>query len=165
MDRTPIVKTCTTEKTRTLFFSLAKERSKLIASGGAADDKTLAKILNVSENDIAKISAHNTQSVDLDDVSFSQNKTQKTIEENDCRRKFEQICESIKDSLDEKYKVVFSRRIEKPDKDTFKSIADDMGVERQRIQQMEKVLIAKLSRAIKFNKISKQEVEMALYSR
>lgn len=185
MDKITMVKTCTTQNKRKLFFSLAKERAKLANSNIVLSDKELAEKLNVSESDILEVTMLGTQYKSIDEfnkttkergesLSVAQvdtfikinEKLSTSIEKEltilSCKNKFQELCSEFKSNLNSKYSEVFSRRIENPMSDTFEEIGKDLHVTRQRAQQMEEILLNNFKKTLLSNNFKQRELELAL---
>lgn len=158
MDKVDLVKNCTTLNKRKLFFSLPKERAKLNAMFGELSNRELAEKLNVKESDIdsmeSDINSFEYKSLaSVEDGNDSdENKFVEELESKSFEQKLFSVYSGFKKGLNDRYKIVFERRIEN-EPDTFSSIGEDLGVSRQRVKQMEERLVFNLKRKLLANNL------------
>ena len=67
MNKIPLTKTCTTTSKRELFFTLSKERAKLLAKTPTISDQEIADHLGVDVQDIQQISNKNAPYKEIDE--------------------------------------------------------------------------------------------------
>ncbi len=158
MDNWRLVKIGTTQAQRKLFFSLNKEKKLLEAQGFKPEVKLLAQRLNVKESEIIEMG----QRMDNWDVSLEapvrsdSEDEQKSflpqdgpgIEEivasHEMRERLAEILASIQDKLNDKEKVILSTRLLSDEPRTLQTIADQFGISRERVRQIEANLLKKL---------------------
>ncbi|MCC6220195.1 MAG: RNA polymerase factor sigma-32 [Deltaproteobacteria bacterium] len=156
-----LVKIGTTQAQRKLFFNLNKEKEKLESEGFVPEAKLLAKRLNVREAEVIEMQQRlalpdlsvdapvsgNGESENMDFHSVLPDKSD-TAEEIVAREQFskalrEAIAELEKE-LDEKEKAIIERRLFTDEPVTLQELADDFGLSRERIRQIESQLKLRL---------------------
>ncbi len=154
-----LVKVGTTQAQRKLFFNLMKEKQKLEREGFVPEAKLLAERLDVKESEVIEMQ----QRLALPDMSVDQPVGQgddaldlhgvladeaDTAEEVVVQEQFDDVLREavlqFKDQVDEKEKVIIDQRLFTEDPVTLQVIADQFGVSRERIRQIESRLKAKL---------------------
>ncbi len=158
MDNWRLVKIGTTQAQRKLFFSLNKERKLLEAQGFKPDAKMLAERLNVKESEVIEMSQRmesNDMSMEspVRDDSDNEHKdffayTGPTVEEevaeHEIKEKIAEILEKLKVTLNEKEKVILDSRLLSDEPLTLQTIADQFGISRERVRQIEANLLKKM---------------------
>jgi len=160
MDNWRLVKIGTTQAQRKLFFSLNKERKMLEAQGFAAEPKLLADRLNVKEKEVIEMS----QRMDNWDVSLESpvradsDDEQKafipsrdpgieaTVAGKEMKSRLMELLLELKDTLNAKEKVILERRLLSDDPLTLQNIADQFGISRERVRQIEVNLLKKMKK-------------------
>ena len=158
MDNWRLVKIGTTQAQRKLFFSLNKERKLLESQGFKPDAKLLAERLNVKESEVIEMS----QRMDNWDVSLespvredSDNEQKNflpyqgpSVEENvadlEVKEWMAMILEKLQNSLNDKEKVILQERLLSDEALTLQDIADQFGISRERVRQIEANLLKKM---------------------
>lgn len=159
MDNWRLVKLGTTQTQRKLFYNLNKERQMLLAQGYDPDSATLAKRLNVSEDQIIEME----QRLDTPDVSLDA--PVNAEEGNQTRLDYmpalgagveellanEQMATLIRDRLDElmphlsdKEQYILEHRLLTDDPLTLREIGDVFSITRERVRQIEARLLQKV---------------------
>ncbi len=158
MDNWRLVKIGTTQAQRKLFFSLNKEKKLLESQGFKAEPKLLAERLNVKESEIIEMS----QRMDGGDVSlerplrddsddeqkdFLTDKTA-TVEERvadmEVKERIAVVIEKLQSRLNDKEKSILAERLLSDDPLTLQNIADQFGISRERVRQIEANLLKKM---------------------
>ncbi len=160
MDNWRLVKIGTTQAQRKLFFSLNKERKLLESQGFAAEPKLLAERLNVKESEVIEM----TQRMGSGDVSLEspvrddsddQQKdflvdTAPTVEErvakNEIKERIDSVLNKIMGRLNPKEQVILTDRLLTDDYLTLQDIADQFGISRERVRQIEANLLVKMKK-------------------
>lgn len=160
MDNWRLVKIGTTQAQRKLFFGLNKEKKLLESQGFTPEAKLLAERLNVKESEVIEMS----QRMDNWDVSLESpvrddsNDDQKSfipsggpsVEEKvatiEVKERLNQILEKLKVSLNEKEKTILASRLLSDDPLTLQVIADQYGISRERVRQIEANLLKKMKK-------------------
>ncbi|MGI6655503.1 MAG: sigma-70 family RNA polymerase sigma factor [Desulfobulbus sp.] len=158
MDNWRLVKIGTTQAQRKLFFSLNKEKKLLESQGFKPEVKLLAERLNVRESDVIEMS----QRMDNWDLSLEAPVRGDSEEE---RKSFlphdgpgieemvagQQVREQLGKMLDELYphlnpkeQSILSFRLLSDEPKTLQTIADEFGISRERVRQIESNLLKKL---------------------
>lgn len=147
-----LVKVGTTQAQRKLIFNLQKERERLEAEGFVPEAKLLAQRLNVKESEVLEME----QRLALPDISVDapisgqedaldlhgvlQNPAE-SAEDQVVRENFSnavrEAVERFKLTLDDKERMVVERRLFTEDPETLQDIADQFGLSRERIRQIE----------------------------
>jgi RNA polymerase sigma-32 factor len=158
MDNWRLVKIGTTQAQRKLFFSLNKERKLLEAQGFKPEVKLLAERLNVKESEVIEM----TQRMEGWDVSLespvregSEDQQKNflpaggpSIEERvgdfEVKDRMEAVLAEMKESLNEKEKTILEARLLSDEPVTLQDIADQYGISRERVRQIEANLLKKM---------------------
>lgn len=147
-----LVKIGTTQAQRKLFFNLQKEKDRLEAEGFVPEAKLLAERLKVKESEVIEME----QRLALPDLSVDA-PTRGTDEQADMHgilpdrsvdiegavvdQQFSQALraevEQFSQSLDEKERAIIDRRLFTDEPVTLQVIADEFGLSRERIRQIE----------------------------
>jgi RNA polymerase sigma-32 factor len=162
MDNWRLVKIGTTQAQRKLFFGLNKERKLLEAQGFAPEVKLLADRLNVKESEVIEMS----QRMDNWDVSLeapvrsdSEDEQKNFIPHEgpgvedmvagqEIRERLGELLVGMQDKLNEKEKVILSNRLLNDDPQTLQTIAEQFGISRERVRQIEANLLKKLKKQL-----------------
>ncbi len=160
MDNWRLVKIGTTQAQRKLFFSLNKEKKLLEAQGFKPDVKLLAERLNVKESEVIEMG----QRMDNWDVSLEapvrsdSEDEQKSFLPHDgpgvedivagqeMRERLAEVLAGIQDKLNDKEKVILATRLLSDEPRTLQTIADQFGISRERVRQIESNLLKKLKK-------------------
>ncbi|WP_457574611.1 sigma-70 family RNA polymerase sigma factor [Desulfolithobacter sp.] len=158
MDNWRLVKIGTTQAQRKLFFGLNKEKKLLEAQGFKPDVKLLADRLNVKESEVIEMS----QRMDNWDVSlespvrndsedeqknflpFEGPGIEEIVAGREMQERIREILSSLKDRLNDKEKMILESRLLSDEPRTLQAIADDFGISRERVRQIEANLLKKL---------------------
>ncbi len=160
MDNWRLVKIGTTQAQRKLFFSLNKEKKLLEAQGFKPNPKMLAERLNVKEREVIEMS----QRMDSWDVSLESpvrsdsDDEQKSflpqggpgiediVASDEIIERLGEILDGMKDSLNEKEQMILAKRLLSDTPLTLQNIADQFGISRERVRQIEANLLKKLKK-------------------
>lgn len=168
MHKAPLMKICTTVAKRKLFFSLSKEMAKLSAKGLGANVDEVAKKLDVTPDDVLDILYQKHQAVSLETTIYENDCAAKTlgdiipsndpsvsniVEENNLKENIKKVFNNFSQSLTPNYKEVFERRFATDNPETLENIGKDLGLRRQRIQQIDAAIKRNLKRALLSNNI------------
>ncbi|WP_456384616.1 sigma-70 family RNA polymerase sigma factor [Desulfolithobacter sp.] len=158
MDNWRLVKIGTTQAQRKLFFGLNKEKKLLEAQGFKPDVKLLADRLNVKESEVIEMS----QRMDNWDVSlespvrndsedeqknflpFEGPGIEEIVAGREMQEKIRAILSSLNDRLNDKEKMILESRLLSDEPRTLQAIADEFGISRERVRQIEVNLLKKL---------------------
>ena len=160
MDNWRLVKIGTTQAQRKLFFSLNKEKKLLEAQGFKPDVKLLAERLNVKESEVIEMG----QRMDNWDVSLEapvrndSEDEQKSflpqegpgvediVASQEMRERLAEVLAGLEDKLNDKEKIILTDRLLSDEPQTLQTIADQFGISRERVRQIESNLLKKLKK-------------------
>jgi len=160
MDNWRLVKIGTTQAQRKLFFSLNKEKKLLEAQGFKPDVKLLAERLNVKESEVIEMG----QRMDNWDVSLEapvrsdSEDEQKSflpqegpgvediVASQEMRERLAEVLAGLEDKLNDKEKIILTCRLLSDEPQTLQTIADQFGISRERVRQIESNLLKKLKK-------------------
>ncbi len=160
MDNWRLVKIGTTQAQRKLFFSLNKEKKLLEAQGFKPEVKLLAQRLNVKESEVIEmgqrmdnwdVSLEATVRNDSDDEqkSFLPDTgpgVEELVASQEIRERLSDILEGLKNSLNDKERRILETRLLSDEPRTLQTIADEFGISRERVRQIEANLLKKLKK-------------------
>ncbi len=162
MDNWRLVKIGTTQAQRKLFFGLNKERKLLEAQGFKPEIKLLADRLNVKESEVIEMS----QRMDNWDVSLeapvrSDSEDQQKnflpqggpgiedmVASQEIRDRLSETLEGMRNNLNEKEQVILQSRLLSDEPLTLQTIAEQFGISRERVRQIEANLLKKLKKQL-----------------
>lgn len=158
MDNWRLVKIGTTQAQRKLFFSLNKEKKLLESQGFKAEPKLLAERLNVKEQEVIEMSQRMNGSdlsleAPLRDDSEDQQKDfiqdmNPTVEENvaneEIKARIAMVLGQLKGRLNTKELTILAERLLTDEQMTLQTIADQFGISRERVRQIEANLLKKM---------------------
>jgi RNA polymerase sigma-32 factor len=163
VDNWRVVKICTTQAMRKLFFNLNKEIKSLELQGITPDDELLAKRLDVNKKQIADASKR----INFKDLSFDaplggnndqtlQNTIPDTaaapeeiVAKHELKDQIEQVLTGEEGNFNEREKFILRKRLFTDTPLTLQTIAENFKVSRERIRQLEAQLLGKLRLAFK----------------
>lgn len=160
LDNFRMVKVGTTAEQKKLFYNLMREKERLLQMGINPDTKLLAETLDVSEKAVVEMENRlhpmsgevsldkrpNPESKDtLGDMMASDELEidDKLANEQGLSILHEQL-ENFLSTLKDRDREIFTKRLLNEMPDSLQSIADEYGVSRERIRQVEERLIQKL---------------------
>ncbi|MDA3971032.1 MAG: RNA polymerase factor sigma-32 [Desulfobulbaceae bacterium] len=160
MDNWRLVKIGTTQAQRKLFFSLNKERKLLESQGYKAEPKLLAERLNVKEQEVIEmsqrmdnwdVSLESPVRADSDDdqKSFLPDhgpSVEQKVAETEIREQMAELLDNLSEHLNEKEQVILAVRLLSDDPLTLQDIADQFGISRERVRQIEANLLKKMKK-------------------
>ncbi|MDH3347374.1 MAG: RNA polymerase factor sigma-32 [Desulfobulbaceae bacterium] len=162
MDNWRLVKIGTTQAQRKLFFSLNKEKKLLEAQGFKPEVKLLAQRLNVKESEVIEMG----QRMDNWDVSLESPVLNDSDDEQknflpqegpgieevvaglEMQEKITKILIDIEHLLNEKELIILKKRLLSDEPQTLQTIADQFGISRERVRQIEANLLKKIKKYI-----------------
>ncbi|MEN8141233.1 MAG: RNA polymerase factor sigma-32 [Thermodesulfobacteriota bacterium] len=160
MDNWRLVKIGTTQAQRKLFFRLNKERKLLESQGFKPDVKMLAERLNVKETEVIEMS----QRMDNWDVSLESPvredsddeqknflpdggpSVEQTVAQLEVHEKMTALLAKLHGSLNEKEQTILAARLLSDEPLTLQDIADQFGISRERVRQIEANLLKKIKK-------------------
>jgi RNA polymerase sigma-32 factor len=158
MDNWRLVKIGTTQAQRKLFFSLNKEKKLLESQGFKPEVKLLAERLNVKESEVIEMG----QRMDNWDVSLeapvrsdSEDEqknflphegpgVEEIVASQEMRERLAGILADLSTRLNKKEQVILTTRLLSDEPRTLQTIADEFGISRERVRQIEANLLKKL---------------------
>jgi RNA polymerase sigma-32 factor len=161
LDNFRLVKIGTTQEQKKLFYNLMREKERLMNQGIEPEYKLLSENLGVSEKavkemDLRLSSQGNEVSIDasirdednngriLDTLSGSDIPMDDSLADLQSLEILEENLESFISGLKDRDREIFKKRLLTEVPPSLQSIADDYGVSRERIRQIEARLIEKL---------------------
>ena len=162
MDNWRLVKIGTTQAQRKLFFGLNKEKKLLEAQGFSPEIKLLATRLNVKESEVIEMG----QRMDNWDVSLeapvrsdSEDEQKNFLPQDgpavedmvasqEIRDQLSDILVEIHGKLNEKEQVILQSRLLSDEPLTLQTIAEQFGISRERVRQIEANLLKKLKKQL-----------------
>jgi RNA polymerase sigma-32 factor len=176
MHKTKVIKICTTSTQRDLFFSVPKKQKELINRGIPPTPDLLSKLLKVPESEIniflnvksifqEDYILHTKDPEHANDIwgyaSFSKKETDE-VEQYSCNKQLYEIFLSLKNTLSKNYIYVFEKRIESIPPMTFKDIGVKLNVTRQRVEQIEKLLLLRLRKRLALSGFNRDDFKCAI---
>ncbi|MEW6218506.1 MAG: RNA polymerase factor sigma-32 [Thermodesulfobacteriota bacterium] len=158
MDNWRLVKVGTTQAQRKLFFSLNKERRLLEGQGFKPETKLLAERLQVKESEVIEMS----QRMDHWDVSLEapvregsddEQKAflpqggpgvEEAVADREASEQLQAVLARFRDRLNPKELAIIHDRLLTDEPRTLQDIADQFGISRERVRQIESNLLKKL---------------------
>lgn len=167
-----LVKLGTTEAQRKLFFNLQKEKNALAAQGIEVTNEELANKFDLDEREVesmsSRLAGHDVSITSHSDAEEGHGINEETLADqsescdnllDSCRaqHRIRVLLDEFQSRLDESQKLIFNNRItvDMPTM-TLENIGIQIGVSKQRVQQIEATLKNRLFTFFKSNKISPQ---------
>ena len=161
MDNWKMVKIGTTEAQRKLFFKLRQEQERLTRQGIEATPKLLADRLNVSEQDVIEMDmrlGHDEVSIDAPSAGDEAGDKPRAdrmlpsgaqgvddaLGNEELRRVFREKLGSFAETLNEKERYIFEKRLIADEPMTLQDIGTHYAVSRERARQIEAALIDRM---------------------
>jgi len=149
---------------RKLFFRLNKEKRQLELEGFEVGPKLLAERLEVTEEDVIDMEQRMSQS-DLslnaparkdepsaefgDFIPVAGESAEQAVGDSQLSQVFQQTIAEFSAGLDERDRQILEERIVAEDQKTLQELADEFGVSRERVRQLEKRLVDQLREYMK----------------
>jgi len=160
LDNFRLVKIGTTQEQKKLFYNLMREKERLMNQGIEPEHKLLSENLGVSEKSVRemdhRLSSHgNEVSIDggsneedtgsiIDTLSTADIPVDDSLANLESLEILEEHLQTFLEDLKDRDKEIFKKRLLTEVPPSLQSIADDYGVSRERIRQIEARLIEKL---------------------
>lgn len=158
VDNFRLVKIGTTQAQKKLFYNLMKEKRKIESLGFAAESKLISERLDVKEKDVVEMeqrmgrgdlsldapSAGMDSKLNIDSFSSSETPVDQQVEDDELKQKLFENLEEFSKTLKEKETKIFKERLYAEVPRTLQEIADEYGISRERIRQIEERVIEKL---------------------
>lgn len=163
VDNFRLVKIGTTQAQKKLFYNLMKEKQKIESMGFAPGTHLLSERLDVKEKEVVEMeqrlgrsemsldapSPHYDGKINLDFFAKEETPVDQKVEENELKTKLFSHLSEFTSSLEEKEKKIFLERLYAEVPKTLQDIADEYGITRERIRQLEERVITKLRKFFK----------------
>lgn len=163
MDNWRMVKLGTTEAQRKLFFNLRKEQRKLAAEGFTVEPKLLAERLGVSEDEVVEMDRRlsgdevwlDAPVGEEDDRTFGEglsapsDRVDDALGQEQLKAVLREEMEAFAETLDERERFIFEKRLTADEPLTLQAIGDEFGVSRERARQIEAKLVKALRERIR----------------
>lgn len=163
LDNFRLIKIGTTKEQKKLFYNLMREKQKIEALGFKADHKTLAKALKVSEKAVEEMSerlSHGEYALDApvgpdgeallkDFIPVDQTPADERIAAKETRDILQNKLEEFARRLNERELHVFKQRLMADLPITLQEIADEYGISKERVRQIEEKILDKLKEFFK----------------
>ncbi len=160
MDNWRLVKIGTTQAQRKLFFSLNKEKKLLESQGFNPEVKLLAQRLNVKESEVIEmnqrmaggdLSLESPLRDDSDDEQkdFIQSyglSVEETVANDEIKARLASVLAKLRKRLNSKEISILSDRLLSDEPLTLQEIADQFGISRERVRQIESNLLHKMAK-------------------
>jgi RNA polymerase sigma-32 factor len=166
MDNFRTVRLGRTRAQRKLFYQLNKEKRRLELEGFEAEPKLLAERLEVSEDDVIDMEQRMSQS-DLslnaparrdepgaeygDFVAAAGRNAEEVVGDNELQRVFREKVSAFAAELSDRDRQIIDERILAEEQKTLQELADEFGVSRERVRQLEARLVDQLRAYLKEN--------------
>ncbi|MEA2083281.1 MAG: RNA polymerase factor sigma-32 [Thermodesulfobacteriota bacterium] len=158
MDNWRLVKIGTTQAQRKLFFSLNKEKKQLEAQGYSPEPKLLADRLNVKESEVIEMSQRmegwdaSLESPIREDSDDDQKSllphdgpaVEEVVAEHEIKERMIALLARLRETLNPKEQTILSERLLSDEPVTLQVIADQFGISRERVRQIEANLLKKM---------------------
>lgn len=158
IDNFRLVKIGTTQAQKKLFYNLMKEKQKMEAMGFTPQVKQLSERLDVKEKEIVEMeqrlskgdmsldapSSHQEGKTNFDFFSTNDKSIEDQAIAEDLKEKLFSNLQEFVETLKEKEKKVFTDRLYAEVPKTLQEIANEYGITRERIRQIEEKVVEKL---------------------
>lgn len=161
MDNWKMVKLGTTEAQRKLFFKLRQEQERMLKLGVEVTPKLLAERLNVTEQDVVEMDqrlGNDEVSIDAPVPGSDDEKTTRAdrmlpnnavgaddaLGNKELRELFRTKLAKFSESLNEKDRFIFEKRLTSDEPMTLQDIGAQYGVSRERARQLEAALMDRM---------------------
>jgi len=172
LDNFRLIKIGTTQAQRKLFYNLMKEKEKMEHMGFSPDNKLLAEKLDVKEGEVAEMDQRLSQSeLSMDapvgeeggahHIDFLKDPGQPVDERLSNQELKDVLFDHLEDfskSLNGRELNIFKTRLLAEVPETLQAIADEYGITRERVRQIEERIKEKLKKYFEEHGISPDEV-------
>jgi len=166
LDNFRLVKVGTTQAQKRLFYHLMREKQRLEAQGIPAASALLAHNLQVNEKDVVEMeqrllsskaevsldaptSADETHHPLLNTLMDTRESADRSLERDEWLKILQKELPIFTKGLNDKEKMVLSTRLLSEEPLTLQEVADEFGLTRERVRQIESKLIEKLKEQLK----------------
>ncbi len=158
-----LVKICTTQTMRTLFYNLNKEKRKLELSGQEVNSKKLAEVLNVKESEVVEADKRINSSdfsiespvsacskmLFIDTFPHKGMSIEKQTEDKQLKERVRSILQQEKQKLEHRENLILDERLMSESPRTLNEIAGQLRLSKERVRQIEVKLLSKIRSLIK----------------
>lgn len=166
LDNFRLVRVGTTQAQKRLFYHLMREKQRLEAQGIPAAPALLAHNLNVSEKDVVEMeqrllsskaevsldtptsSGENSNQTLLNSLFDTREGVLQTLEQDEWLQILAKELPLFQKGLNDKEKMVLNTRLLAEEPKTLQEVADEFGLTRERVRQIESKLIEKLKKQL-----------------
>lgn len=153
-----LVKIGTTQNQRRLFYNIKKVQAELEAAGYRPEPKLLAARLNVREDEVIEMQQRlaggdisldapldsESDSSRMDFIATNQPDASDRLADEEFQGLLKTKFREFRQTLSDRDRVIFDRRLLTDDPVTLREIGEDFGVSRERVRQLEADLKARL---------------------
>lgn len=168
LDNFRLIRIGTTKEQKKLFYNLMREKEKIEALGFSPDKKLLSKALNVSEKAVEEMGQRLTQpeyaleapvgqggeAILKDFIAIDQQSADDMIAAKETKDILKDKLQEFTGQLNEREIKIFSQRLMADLPITLQEIADDYGISKERVRQIEERILKKLREYFKAEGIS-----------
>lgn len=158
VDNFRLVRLGTTQAQKKLFYNLMKEKRKIESMGFSPDSKLLAEKMDVKEKEVIEMeqrmgasdmsldapAPHYEGKLNIDMFASDQPPADEKVMDEELKSKLFSNLEEFVATLKDKEKKIFRERLYAEVPKTLQDIADEYGITRERIRQLEERVVSKL---------------------
>ena len=158
VDNFRLVRLGTTQAQKKLFYNLMKEKRKIESMGFSPDSKLLSEKLNVKEKEVIEMeqrmgasdmsldapSPHYEGKLNIDMFASGETPADQQVMDEELKNQLFSNLEEFVVTLKDKEKKIFRERLYAEVPKTLQDIADEYGITRERIRQLEERVVLKL---------------------
>ena len=158
LDNFRLIKIGTTKDQKKLFYNLMREKQKIEALGMKASNKLLSETLDVSEKSVEEMSRRLTQpefaieapvgpegeTLLKEFIPVDQKPADEQISEKETQDILQAKLKEFTEKLNEKEQTIFKQRLAADLPITLQEIANDYGISKERVRQIEERIVEKL---------------------
>lgn len=158
LDNFRLVKVGTTQAQKKLFFNLMKEKENIEKLGIDATSKLISERLDVKEKDVIemqkRLGAREMEldaprksfegAINADFIAVDEARQDESVENSELKEILLKNLDEFTKSLGKKEYKIFQQRLFSEVPDTLQEIADQYGITRERVRQIESKLVSKM---------------------
>ncbi|MBI4411949.1 MAG: RNA polymerase factor sigma-32 [Deltaproteobacteria bacterium] len=163
VDNFRLVRLGTTQAQKKLFYNLMKEKRKIESMGFSPDSKLLAEKMDVKEKEVIEMEqrmgasdmsldaplSHYDGKLNIDMFASNETPADQQVMDEELKNQLFSNLEEFVATLREKEKKIFRERLYAEVPKTLQDIADEYGITRERIRQLEERVVSKLKEFFK----------------
>ncbi len=172
LDNFRLIKIGTTQAQRKLFYNLMKEKEKMEHMGFSPENKRIAERLHVKEEEVAEMDQRLSQSeLSMDTpvgdeggahhIDFLKDPSQ-AVDEKISKQEFKDVLmdqlDGFSETLNGRELNIFKTRLLAEVPDTLQTIADEYGITRERVRQIEERIKEKLKKYFEEHGLNPKEI-------